>query len=1243
MSSNLKFFPKVLTLWLIVAQVLLPLPATAGISQLPPLVKQNVPPNVFYTLDDSGSMMFEVMPETLRPYGDGRDVSGGLPGRDWTTTDIGEYCKAEWQRRSGDWHWNGCSIRFVYPSPNGVYSTSNYDGRYAAVAFFNDNITVARWRSARLNKSYYDPSTRYLPWVDQNTISLTNPYGLPMANANPARAQYNPVKALGRTMDLTADQTESAYWLDDDALNVTEESKTYFPATYYIFSPRSSVDASYPDCSGANVNESNLNCFTRIEIRPRRGANTPRVYTRAATRTDCRTSDGGTLVCSYAEELQNFANWFQYYRSRVLMARGATATAFAVQPTNLRVGFGTINTKDTVVVDIDEDFSELNKRKFLTQLYNQPIETKGTPLIKSTDDVGRYFSDQLSGRSGVNSPWYSKRSASAAACRQAYNILMTDGYWSAGDKAEEAPGNHDGEIPPIIDGSTYRYNKERPYADAAHSDTLADVAFYYWSRDLAPDLANIVPLPRDGSDVAHWQHVVQFTVGLGVEGSLNSKTDLPALTAGTKVWPDPTTNDAHKTDDLWHAAVNSRGRYFSASNPVEFSDALKQALNDIASRSGDAAALAVSNNTLGSDLKLYTATYRTGDWSGKLEQKSVYYNASDPTDSANGNVLRTPDWDTDTVIPAFASRNIVTTAASGTGGVNFQVGGLSPSQMSIFDTAAASFVASDPVDGADLVNYLRGDKEREGNPFRKRLYWLGDLVNSDPQYLSVGRDHGYAFLPTGSVGKGSYQAFLNWKKSRPATVFVGSNDGMLHAFDATGRQNERGTGGTERFAYVPGAVIPNMPLLASPNYTHRFFVDGTVSIGDAAIGGDPRAPWRTVLVGGTGAGGKSIFALDVTDPSNFNASKVLWEKTAVGDDDLGFTIGVPQIGRLKNGDWVAVFGNGFSSVNGVATLYIVKLDTGVVTKIPTSAGSRAAPNGLSTPKLLIGPDATIQAAYAGDINGNLWKFNLDATTVSVAFGGSPLFVATDAINGSGRRQPITVQPQLYPHPTNGYMVVFGTGKIFEDNDAATTDIETLYGIWDKAESPSVVAKTALVKQDLSIYNTNYYQVSRRVIDWTTKRGWFLSLDKTVSERLISDPILFEDQAFFTTLIPGAGSNICTSDGRSATIQISPLNGAALGYATMDADGDGVIGASDASVSGSIGAATFGTTLVRTGNRKMKQYQAGSKDGAIVNGGSGGSECSGSNCDPSKGDKGQDRNASGQIPTARLWRQLLGRP
>lgn len=1227
MFATIKSLTRPLACLLIAAQVLMPLPLNAAISQLPPLVKQNVPPNVFYTLDDSGSMMFEVMPDNVRPYGDSRDLNTGpLTARTWDTTNMYTYCHSE------------CWVNFMFPSQQGVYSTKNYTGRHAVSVFFNDNITVARLRSVRLNKSYYDPATRYVPWVDQNTISTANPYGIPMANADPESAQYNPVKAIGRNMDLTSTNTETTYWLSDDALTVSNVSKSYYPATYYIYSPRATNELSYPACTGGGISESNLNCFTRIEIRSSPGTYTPRYFTRAVKRTDCRTSHAGALVCSYDEEMQNFANWFQYYRSRVLMARGASAAAFAVQPTSLRVGFGAINTKDTVVVDINDDFSEGNKRSFITHLYNHTIETNGTPLVKSVDDVGRYFKDQLSGRSGVNSPWYSKRDNVAAACRQSYNILMTDGYWSEGDEngaSTATKGNWDGQAGPEIGGVTYRYNMERPYVDAAHSNTLADIAFYYWSNDLRPNLDNLVPLPRDGSDIANWQHVVQFTVGLGVEGSLNSKTDLPALTAGTIVWPDPRGGDSYKIDDLWHAAVNSRGRFFSASNPVEFSEALTQSLNDIASRSGDAAAVATSNNTLGSDLKMYTATYKTGDWSGRLEQKSIYYNASNLLDSANGNVSTTADWSTDTVIPVLADRRIATSTPSdgssvSQGGVDFIYNNLGGTNQGIFDTAAATFTASSSVSGTELVNYLRGEKGREGDPFRKRINWLGDLVNSDPQYLAAGRDDGYAFLPAGSLGKSNYQQFLNAKKTRPATVFVGSNDGMLHAFDATGSQTAPGTGGTERFAFVPRAVIPNLPLLASPNYTHRFFVDGTVSIGDAAIGGDPDSPWRTVLVGGTGAGAKSVYAIDVTNASSFTSDKVLWERTADGDADLGYTIGVPQIGRLRDGRWVSVFGNGFASASGIATLYVVNLSTGaLISKISTSVGSPGTPNGLATPRLLVGSDATIQAAYAGDLYGNLWKFNFttlaDVTTPSLALSGAPLFTATNAVNGSGRRQPITVQPQLYPHPQDGYMVVFGTGKIFEDTDGATTDVESLYGIWDKVVS-SAVAKTALVEQTLTISNTNFYEVSQNVVDWTTKRGWYLSMNKTSGERLITDPNLFEDQAVFTTLIPGAGSDICTSDGRSATIQISPLNGAALGYKSIDTNGDGTVDSSDAMVSGRIGAATFGTTIIRAGNRNLKLFQGASRDGSLV-GGVGGT-----------GGKG-----SGLIPTARLWRQLLGRP
>lgn len=1220
-----------LALLLASAQVLLPLSANAGISQLPPLVKPNVPPNVFYTLDDSGSMMFEVMPESLTPFGDGRDLAnGGVAGKTWTTTSIASYCSG-----------SNCSVRYTFPPPgaentvnsNKVYSpTKGYSGRGAATVMgFNDNITVARWRTAVTNKMYYDPAVRYDPWVDPSKIDSNNPYGLPMAPAVITAAKFNPVAPTGGSntdvLNLTVNATRTAHWLSDDSTTApsTAAAATFYPATYYIYAPRPTKHASYPLCTGTNISTSNLNCFTRIEIKT-----TPSTYAKAATRTDCTAA---ATTCSYNEEMQNFANWFQYYRSRILMARGGSATAFASQASNLRVGFGTINTTKTLISRISDDFSDTNKKSFINTLYTKPIDANGTPLIKSLDEVGQYFMGNVSGYTGINSPWQTKfgvgSTSEQASCRQNFNILMTDGYWSAGDKGAFKPGDWDGKVGDTITsttGTTYKYNIEKPYADAANADTLADIAFYYWSRDLRTDMPNNVPTSRDGTDVAFWQHLVQFTVGLGVYGSLNPETDLAGLKDGTKSWPNPTLADINKVDDLWHAAVNSRGKYFSASDPNEFADALKQALNEIAARSGDAAAIATSNNTLGAGVKLYTATYRTGDWSGRLEQKSVFYNTSNPADPANGTVSPTNDWDTDLKKPVPATRNIVTSAASGTGGLDFTYANLFSADKAKFDTSASTYGNGTQVSGSDIFNFIRGDSTKEGDFFRRRSYWLGDLVNSDPQYVAEGQDHGYSFLPAGSYGKTVYQSYLNQKKGRAPTVYVGSNDGMLHAFDAT----NTASGGTERFAFVPKAVIGNMPELAKPNYVHRFFVDGTPAIGDAPLGSNPSSPWKTILVGTTGAGAKSVYALDITDPTSFTKDNVKWEISATGDDNLGYTIGIPQIGRLKDGRWVTVFGNGFSSINGVAMLYVVDLNNGnVLYRISTGVGSAGSPNGLSTPKLLLDSESTIAAVYAGDIQGNLWKFDFrttsGTTTPSLAFGaGNPLFVATNATDGSGRRQPITTQPQLYQHPTDGFMVVFGSGKIFEDNDAATVDRETLYGIWDRA-APSRVTKTQLVQQKLSTYLSNFYQVTKNPIDWNAKRGWYVTLDQKSGERLVTDPNIFEDQAIFTTLVPGTSTDLCANDSLSATIQISALNGAALGYQTIDTNGDGVINASDAMVSGRLSASTLGTTVIRTGNRNLKLYQAASKDGALVN----------NSGTPSKGSK--------LIPTTRLWRQLIGRP
>jgi type IV pilus assembly protein PilY1 len=1178
------------------AQVMLP--AHAAISNLPPMVKPGVSPNVFFTLDDSGSMMFEILPEDVGPVGNISDRIT-VNGDTWTRNSVSSnYCNP---------NVNSCWVIHMFPQPQNVYNVNgngNYSGRSASVVGFNDNITVARLRSSVVNSAYYDPSIRYVPWINPASITITNPYGTPMANANPAAAKWNPVAPSGGsnsdTIRLDQDKTMSASWLNDAAYDVKTESRTFYPATYYVYQPRSTYRPGVDPVCTTSV----LKCFTRIEIKP--GVN---LGTKGTGRSDCASTS-----CTYNEELQNFANWFQYYRSRINIARAGVGQAFAKQGAGMRVGFGTINYPGTKIQGVGTDFSPTAKASFLNTYYQQVIPTSGTPLRKAMDEVGQYFMDQ-----SKNGPWENVPGNTGASvqttCRQNFNIMMTDGYWNGTAATSPRNGNIDGSngtLKTSADGKTYQYTPSKPYMDG-ESDTLADVAMYYWVNDLRSDWPTSkknVPVSKDGVDVAFWQHLVQYTVGLGVKGSLDSTTDLPALTSGTKTWPTAASN---QVDDLWHAAVNSRGKFFSAANPTQFADALNSALNEISARAGDAAAVATSNTILGANTKVYTSTYMTGDWSGRLEQKTLH--------PVTGNIQST-DWNTDTTIPPASSRKIVSSGSGGSGGIDFVYGQLSSTQKQVFDTAAALYPTPNTVTGNELLDYIRGDQTKEGKPFRSRKLLLGDLVNSDPQYVKEGRYGGYGNLPLGSVGQSTYINFYNDNlKNRSATVYVGSNDGMLHAFNASEDSNK----GKERFAFVPQEVIANLPELAKPNYVHKFYADATPMIADAALG-TGSDPWRTVLVSGLGAGGRSFFALDVTDPTAFDKSKVMWERSAsfpVVDNDLGYTFGVPQVGRLRDGRWVAIAGNGYESASGKAVLYILNLATGAILyKIDTGVGNTTTRNGLSTPKILYNTDATINAIYAGDLQGNLWKVNFVDSTTQPLVTTPQLGIAGTPLYRSNR--PITSQPQLYPHPQGGFMVLFGNGKIYEDTDPTSTTLESLYGIWDKGTNTQVTA-SQLVTQNLSLVDTIYYKVTGNSIDWTSKRGWVIPMNVKAGERLITDPSVFENQVIFTTIVPNTSTDPCALDGLTTTLQINPVTGGPLGYPVLDTNSDGKVNRSDKIVSGKQTSSTFGTTIVKTGDGNWKVFQ-------VPSGGSGGT--------PGLSEKGDIRRGMDSIPTVRLWRQIL---
>jgi type IV pilus assembly protein PilY1 len=980
-------------------------------------------------------------------------------------------------------------------------------------------------------------------------------------NANPANAYHNPADTSKGNRDLTSDNTQYACWINKEASQgstwnfCTNGSISFYPATYFQYKGSGSVyDAS---------------SYTRVEIK---SANAP--FSGGTNRTDCANPN----ACTYAEEIQNFANWYTYHRSRILTARAGIGRAFAAQGTDIRVGNGAIKegsrTLDgkksprTILRGV-RSFSGDDREEFFDLLYNYPIEEAATPLRRGLDDAGQYYC-----RDDDEGPWSTTPGESGGtdlSCRSSYTILMTDGYWNSGDSNAARGGsswssprraNVDGKNGPVISNpvvgsSSYQYKPQWPYQDI-YSDTLADVAMYYWNHDLRTDIANQVP--TSAVDEAFWQHMVTFGVGFGVNGTLNPSSDLSSLEDGSKSWPNPVTDDSDpaKIDDLWHASLNSRGDFFSAGDPDEFAQKMTDMVTSLVERRiGSATAIATNSTRLVGSALIYQARFDSSDWSGEVIAYSIN------SDGSVGDAA----WDTDDSgkIPDDTDRKIF--SWDGSSGVEFKWDNLTSSQK--------AFLQSDGTEqqGKDRLNWVRGDQSKEKNQtdgyLRSRTRILGDIVNSNPVVVGAS-DFGYDQLQTTISGQSTYNSFQTSNKLRRKILYIGGNDGMLHAFDIST--------GEERFAYVPSATFENLADLTQPDYVHRYFVDGSPYYGDAY---DPNSlSWKTVLVGSLGAGGRSVFALDITDPDNFNASKVLWEFT---DTDMGYVMGPPVIARMQNGEWAAIFGNGYESDNHRAFLYIVNLWTGaLIKKIDTGAGTVDSPNGLAAPALLPDEYKTVNYVYAGDLLGNLWKIDLtnqSATKWAIAYSNKvqgkiiplPLFRAR---NASDQVQPITAPLEIGKHPTSGYLIYFGTGKYFETEDNVvgnSPSIQSFYGIWDDGTAITETDRSKLLQQQiiyegkLSAASSNQYRItSANTINWTSQQGWYMDLvppsGTADGERVVTTPLLRHNRVIFTTMIPS--DDPCASGGASWLMELDALTGSRLEYAPFDTNGDGEIDSND---------------------------------------------------------------------------------
>jgi len=893
-------------------------------------------------------------------------------------------------------------------------------------------------------------------------------------------------------------------------------------------------------------------------------------------------SIGGTKQMAWVHDLSttdqtNFANWFTYHRKREYVTKYAIGSTIA-RVEHARIGYGTLNERaNDVAVDwlTDAYRSNLLDKVFGTQ----PIADDTTPLRQGLQGVGIYYE-----RGSLFGTYYGSPilpEDAGGACQSNNAIVMSDGYYNGGSPNV---GNIDGD-------------NGKPFADGI-ADTLADVAMHYYERDLAdglPGQARNLPniISPSSKDPATYQHLNTYTVAFGLTGTIDpTQEDINADSFG---WPDPQPNQSsfvgpQRIDDLFHAAVNGHANYLNAQDPDTLVQALTETVQNIATKTQSATSVASSSFRLTQGSQLFTSRFNSADWSGDLLSYTI---------NANGELNASPDWHAANKLDAQSSRTILT-YKNGTG-IPFTWNSLSQSQK---DALIAGYSDSDI--GPARLSYLRGDSYDNKFSFRKRSTLLGDIVHSSPIYVGSPAMLIGDTDPYGKDGE-RYSSFRSQYNNRTPVVYTGANDGMLHGF--------RADTGEEVLAYVPDTVIPNLYKLTNNTYyAHHYFVDLSPSVTDAYFGkaGSTNENWYTVLVGGLGAGGRGLFALDITDPSQFLQSSssakdtVLWEFNSNDDSDLGYTLSKPVI-ALTNDGWKVIVGNGYNSNNGVAKLFIINLDAKLsgghwqegtdYIKISTGVGSSTSKNGLSSPAVAdTDGDGYIDRVYAGDLEGNLWAFDLSDTNTAhwdVAYKNGtaprPLFQAKSA---AGDIQPITTRPSLIRHPYQptiatgqsnatepNLMIFFGTGQHLVANDLFDTKTQTFYGIWDKGQAvdqngnqldrDNLTVQTIITGTDTSLgiearltseNDVPYYD------DTNIQRfGWLLDLDKSdasTGERVIANATVLNDIVFFTTYTPPPSSAPCSAGGSSWFMFVKAVNGGMPSKPVINVNNDSVVDDTD---------------------------------------------------------------------------------
>lgn len=1083
-----------------------------------------------------------------------------------------------------------------------------------------DNWTsYVGFKNALCNYIYYNPGVSYVP--------PKNADGTDFPASSFAAAANDGYSASSGTVDLSA--SFQAY---NNTTSSGNGSDTAQPAYYYRYTGTGTPTTSQCKQASSSAYPHSATDFTKVRVSATSGP-------------------GGT------DERANFANWYTYYRTRLMMMKAATGRAFVGLSSGYRVGFITINPNNPVTSDkylAISDFDVAQKASWYSKLYAQGTNGS-TPLRQALSRAGRHYAGL---QDGINNGMAGD--PMQYSCQQNFTLLTTDGYWnsSAGVQlnGSSSIGNQDGTLGgysarPMFDGSTATTttttnvdtefystsgcssgrskivrNRDQtvktvssdgttstttsssqstvvsctknPRAlqspnpltttttasatSGGSSNSLADVAQYYYITDLRAngslgslgiDVGSTNNVPSTGTgaedDNASHQHMTTFTMGLGLAGTLSytpdyktaTTGDFAAIRSGAKNWPVPSADDPTALDDLWHAAVNGRGQFFSASDPDSVVSSLGAALAGVNARVASAAAAATSNlEPVAGDNFAYTASYTTVAWTGELQAREI--------DLTTGFIHTTPIWSAQTkldsktkntcdnrTIKLFrsgATNNLTdfswntSTCDSAGNPTGTAATGLNAAEQAYFSSTPLALLSQYPnmtdgtsgtadqrsaAAGAPLVNFIRGQRANEGfirndlnALYRTRDHVLGDIVNAQPVFVKS---------PFANYSDAGYSTFKTNNASRTPMVYVGANDGMLHAFYAGSSASDT-QGGEERWSFIPSMVLPDLYRLADTNYAnlHHFYVDGTPTAADVYDPGS--SSWKTILVGGLNRGGKGYYALDVTDPAN---PKGLWEfkhgstcypSATTSDCHVGYSYGNPVVSKLADGRWVVFVTSGYNNVNspsvagdGQGYLYVLNAITGeIIYKISTGYGDATNPSGLGKISNFVNDtltDNTTLRVYSVDLAGNVWRFEVNAAQTATL-----LAVAKDA---SGTRQPITTRPQLGevgspPDP----MVYVATGRYLGTTDVSNTQVQSIYGIKDSLSSTPIPDLRASLKTQTITQSGNTRTIAC-TSNCSSTDGWFVDLPDSGERANIDMQLVLGTLAVATNVPTSSACNI----------------------------------------------------------------------------------------------------------------------